>query len=67
MPASGSEDGDAPRMADLPRSEQLLMKQARERKVHDMARKLAAEFAEDLGWPSRNRRAVASKVSRAPC
>lgn len=35
----------APRMADLSRSEQLLMKQTRERKVHDMAHKLAAEVA----------------------
>ena len=37
------------RMADRPRSEQLLMKQMRERKVHDMARKLAAELA-DHAW-----------------
>jgi hypothetical protein len=39
-----------PRMADLPRSEQLRMKQVRERKVHDITRKLAAEFA-DRPWP----------------
>jgi hypothetical protein len=48
-----------PRMADLPRNEQLLIKQARERKVDDMARKLAAEFADrpwlDLTKPTRGR------------
>jgi hypothetical protein len=34
-----------PRMAHLPRSDQLLMKQVRERKVKDMAVRLAAEVS----------------------
>ena len=37
------------RMADLPRSDQLLMKKARERTVHEMTQKLAAELA-DRPW-----------------